>query len=83
MAAALHRTVQNANALPLASGSHTASQQVPRLKCGRGAGTARSVFFRLGPGLVSWLHTDLYRFLDSVRLALSRPPNLESQYQRM
>jgi hypothetical protein len=44
--------LRNANALPPAGGSHTASQQIPRLNCGRGAETSRSIFC-LEPGLAS------------------------------
>lgn len=44
---------------------------------------SRSDFFRLEPRPASWVHTDQFYFPDSVRLALPRPPNLESKYQRM
>lgn len=49
----IQKQVRNANALPLAGGSHTASQQIPRLNYGRGAVTSRSIFlFRTRAGVV-------------------------------
>jgi hypothetical protein len=49
---------RNANALPQAGRSHTASQQIPRLKCGRGAATSRSIFwFKTRAGFVESLRT--------------------------
>ena len=52
------KPLRNANALPLAEESHTASQQIPRLKCGRGAATSRSIFlFRTRAGFVESLRT--------------------------
>jgi hypothetical protein len=49
---------------------------------------ARSLYFALGffalePGPSSWVHPDRFWIPDSVRLALPRPPNLDSKYQRM
>jgi hypothetical protein len=38
--------------------------------------------FSLETGLLPWAHGPAFG-LDSVRLALPRPPNLEMQYQRM
>jgi len=70
-----------ANAPPLAGSWHSASQQVLRRKYGRGAVTSRSVFFAENPGRFVDSHGPQL-FPDSVRLALPRPPNLESQYQR-
>jgi|SRR5580698_11389516 hypothetical protein len=74
------KSIRNANALPLAGGSHTAAQHIPRLNYGRGA-ELRARFFCLKPGWLRRVITDLFNILDSVRLALPRPPNLEWQYQ--
>jgi len=49
---------QNANALPPAGGSHSAKQQVLRLKYGRGAGTSRSIF-SLRNWAASWPRANL------------------------
>jgi hypothetical protein len=76
------KPVRNANALPLAGESLTASQQIPRLNYGRGA-ELRARFFCLEPGWLRGVITDLFNILDSVRLALPRSPNLESKYQRV
>jgi hypothetical protein len=53
-----------------------------RIACGRGAGTSRSIFL-LRTRLVSWPVRTRVNILDPVRLALPRPPNLESQYRRV
>jgi hypothetical protein len=64
-------------------GQHSASQQ-----CSAPHFPARSkylalVFFRLIPGPVSWIPCGQTNDPDWVRLALPRPPNLDSQYQRL
>jgi len=55
---------------------------VPRLIWWRGANTSLS-FFCLIPRPVSRMQCGVLTNLDWVRLALPRPPNLDSQYQRM
>jgi hypothetical protein len=64
------------------AGQHSASQQCPAPQL-----LARSKYLALGfslnsrTGFADAMRTTLH--LDWVRLALPRPPNLDSQYQRM
>jgi len=74
-------TEKKTNALPNAGGVHTAEQQQKARAAYdlRGAITSRSFFAVISVWSVGQKRTKTIP--DPVRLALPRPPNLDSQYQ--